>query len=153
MFGAGCFWGIEEKLRITEGVLSTEVGYAGGHVENPTDQLVHDADTGHTEVVRISFDPAKITYDKLLDIFWKSNDPTQVNREGPNIGFQYRSVIFFFNDEQKTAAEKSKEALEKSGEYDKPIATAIEPVRTYYKAEDYHQKYLSKRGLKVCPWK
>ena len=153
MFGAGCFWGIEEKLRIVEGVIETEVGYAGGHLENPTEQEVHDEDTGHTEVAVAEYNPEKITYEELLDIFWKSNDPTQVNREGPNIGYQYRSVIFYYDDNQKAAAEKAKKELESSGEYNAPIATAIEPVTTYFPAADFHQQWLLKHGLKVCPWK
>lgn len=150
MFGAGCFWGVEETFRNVPGVVATAVGYSGGAAENPTYKQVCTDTTGHTEVVYVEFDPAVVTYDKLLDVFWKAHDPTQVNRQGPDVGVQYRTVIFYYTSEQKAAAEASKEALAKSKRYQKPIATAIEPAHTFWRAEDYHQQYLAKRGMSQC---
>ena len=150
MFGAGCFWGVEESFRQIPGVVETAVGYSGGSTKNPTYKDVCGDRTGHVEVVQIEFDPAKVSYDQLLDVFWKSHNPTQMNRQGPDVGTQYRSVIFFTSPEQEAAAKASKEKLAASGKYKQPIATAIEPAREFYKAEDYHQKYLMKRGLGTC---
>jgi peptide-methionine (S)-S-oxide reductase len=150
MFGAGCFWQTEEIFREMNGVVSTAVGYSGGTTVNPTYEQVCSGKTGHTEVVQITYDPVKVSYDKLLDVFWDNHNPTTMNRQGPDVGYQYRSVIFYSTPEQKAAAEASKERLAKSGRFGSPIVTTIEPAGAFYKAEDYHQKYLQKRGLKAC---
>ena len=150
MFGAGCFWGVEETFRQLPGVLETEVGYAGGSTENPTYEQVCSDATGHAEVVKIKFDPKKISYEKLLKTFFSSHNPTTLNYQGPDFGSQYRSAIFFFSDEQKKDAEKEKETQGKSGIWKKPIVTEITPAKPFYSAEDYHQKYLMKRGLGSC---
>ena len=149
-FGAGCFWGVEAAFRRVEGVVETAVGYSGGHYDNPTYRDVCSGRTGHAEVVQVKFDPEKVSYEDLLGVFWKSHDPTQVNRQGPDVGYQYRSVVFFHTPEQEKAARASKDALERSGRYSRPIATSIEPARAFWKAEDYHQQYLEKRGLASC---
>jgi peptide-methionine (S)-S-oxide reductase len=150
MFGAGCFWQTEEVFRAMDGVVSTAVGYSGGTTVNPTYEQVCGGRTGHTEVVQITYDPAKVSYDKLLDVFWDNHNPTTLNRQGPDVGYQYRSVIFYSTPEQMAAAEASKERLAKSGRFGSPIVTTIEPAGAFYKAEDYHQKYLHKRGIKAC---
>jgi peptide-methionine (S)-S-oxide reductase len=149
-FAAGCFWGVEAGLRQLPGVVSTAVGYEGGRTENPSYQDVCTDQTGHAEVVQVEFDPAKISYDELLAAFWKLHDPTQLNRQGPDVGTQYRTAIFFHTPEQRMAAQASKEALSKSGRFSKPVATEIVPAQQFYKAEDYHQQYLEKRGLASC---
>jgi len=149
-FAAGCFWGVEATFRALPGVISTRVGYTGGQTENPTYQQVCTDGTGHAEAVEIDYDPAKISYEKLLDVFWENHDPTQVNRQGPDWGSQYRSAIFFHSPEQEKAATASKDALNKSGRFRKEIATQIVPADTFYPAEDYHQQYLEKRGLATC---
>ena len=149
-FGAGCFWGVEETFRNTPGVLSTEVGYAGGTVKDPTYEMVWTGATGHAEAVRITFDPEKISYDDLLKIFFEVHDPTAKNRQGPNIGDEYRSVIFFQHPEQKVAAQKFINALETSGKFIRPIVTEIVPFTNFYRAEEYHQRFLNKRGLGSC---
>ncbi len=149
-FGAGCFWGVEAAFRQVEGVLDTAVGYSGGNKDNPTYKEVCYEDTGHTEVVQVTFDPEKVSYPELLDVFWKTHDPTQVNRQGPDVGWQYRSVIFFHNDAQKEAARTSLEKLEESKEYARPVATKIEPAKTFWKAEEYHQQYYEKHGGSCC---
>ena len=149
-FGAGCFWGVEERFRTTEGVTDTEVGYAGGHTQNPTYQQVCSHTTGHAEVVQLRYDPEQITYEDLLAIFFEMHDPTQVNRQGPDVGDQYRSVIFYHTDAQKQAAEKMKAELDASGAYARPVATQIEPAPTFWPAEDYHQEYFRKRGGGAC---
>jgi len=149
-FGAGCFWGVEAAFRQLPGVKATAVGYAGGKTENPTYRDVCSGDTQHAEVVQVEFDPLEISYDQLLNTFWEEHDPTQVNRQGPDVGEQYRSVIFYHTPEQQALAEASKAALEKSGKYSRPIATKIEPAPTFWKAEDYHQQYLEKRGMASC---
>lgn len=150
MFGAGCFWGVEAAFRQVEGVVSTAVGYAGGKTVNPTYKDVCTDRTGHAEVVLVEFDPARVSYEQLLQIFWESHDPTQVNRQGPDVGTQYRSAIFVFDDAQRAAAEESKAKLASSGAHAKPIATEIIAAGPFYRAEEYHQQYLEKRGLASC---
>jgi peptide-methionine (S)-S-oxide reductase len=150
MFGAGCFWGVEATFRRIPGVVDTAVGYAGGHTENPTYQDVCTDTTGHAEVVLVDFDPSVISYDRLLDVFWENHNPTQLNRQGPDFGKQYRSVIFYYDDGQKAAAEASKARLDSSGRYSRPIVTQIVPAAPFYRAEDYHQRYLEKRGRTHC---
>lgn len=150
VFGAGCFWGVEAAFRQTPGVLSTEVGYAGGTVINPTYEQVCTDTTGHAEVVAVEFDPGQVTYEQLLDVFFANHNPTQLNRQGPDFGKQYRSVVFYADETQKTAAESAKERLAASGKISKPIVTQIAPLTTYFPAEDYHQQYLEKRGLASC---
>ena len=149
-FGAGCFWGVEAKFREIPGVTETAVGYAGGKLENPTYEDVCTDRTGHAEVVQVSFDPAKVSYDRLLEVFWGSHNPTTLNRQGPDEGTQYRSVIFFYTPEQEAAARASKAKQEAAGRFKKPIVTEISPASTFYRAEEYHQRYLEKRGLAVC---
>jgi peptide-methionine (S)-S-oxide reductase len=149
-FGAGCFWGVEETFRQIPGVVSTAVGYSGGTLENPTYQVVCTDQTGHAEVVEVEYDPAKVRYEQLLDVFWKAHDPTTLNRQGPDYGTQYRSVIFYHDDEQKAAAIASKEALQASGRLRRPIVTEISPALPFYRAEEYHQQYLAKRGRSHC---
>ena len=150
IFAAGCFWGVEATFRQLPGVISTRVGYTGGTLSNPTYQDVCTDRTGHAEAVEVEYDPSKLSYEKLLDVFWENHDPTQLNRQGPDWGTQYRSAIFFTSPEQEAAAKASKERLEKSGRYTKPIVTQIVPASTFYEAEDYHQQYLEKRGLASC---
>jgi peptide-methionine (S)-S-oxide reductase len=140
-FGEGCFWCTESFFQRLEGVLQVKSGYGGGFVENPTYEQVCDKTTGHVELAQIVFDPSKISYDELLEVFWKTHDPTTMNQQGNDIGPQYRRVIFYHNQEQKEKAEKYKAALEKSGAWDKPIVTAIEPFKNFYPAENYHQNY------------
>ncbi|MDA1312987.1 MAG: peptide-methionine (S)-S-oxide reductase MsrA [Acidobacteria bacterium] len=149
-FGAGCFWGIEAAFRDLDGVLAAAVGYAGGSLENPSYQDVCSGRSGHTEVVEVEFDPSRVSYEKLLDLFWSSHDPTTVNRQGPDIGSQYRSAIFFHSPEQEAAALKSMEAQDRSGGYPNPVVTEITPAPKFYRAEEYHQRYLEKRGLAHC---
>lgn len=150
MFGAGCFWGVEVAFGNVSGVSSTAVGYAGGSHPDPTYEQVCRGDTGHAEVVLVSFETDQVSYDTLLDVFWECHDPTQVNRQGPDIGYQYRSVVFCEDAGQLAAATASKERLERSGRFQQPIATAIEPAATFYRAEEYHQQYLVKRGVAAC---
>jgi peptide-methionine (S)-S-oxide reductase len=149
-FGAGCFWGIEAAFRRVPGVLDAAVGYSGGRTENPTYQDVCTDTTGHAEVVQVAFDPAKLGYEELLDVFWTIHDPTQVNRQGPDYGKQYRSAIFFHSPEQEAAAKKSKQALEASGKLRRPVATEITAAGPFWRAEEYHQRYLEKRGATSC---
>ena len=149
-FAAGCFWGVEATFQQVPGVISTRVGYTGGNLSNPTYKDVCTDRTGHAEAVEVEYDPAKVSYDQLLEIFWDNHDPTQLNRQGPDFGTQYRSAIFYHSREQERAAQASKLALEKSGRYSRPIVTEIVPATTFYQAEDYHQQYLGKRGLASC---
>ena len=149
-FGAGCFWGVEAAFRQLPGVLSTSVGYLGGTMKEPTYRDVCSGRTGHAEVVQVTYDPDRITYDDLLTVFWDNHNPTTLNRQGPDIGTQYRSAIFYHDDEQKTAAAGSKDERDKSGKFGKPIVTEITPASEYYEAEDYHQQYLEKRGMSSC---
>jgi peptide-methionine (S)-S-oxide reductase len=149
-FGAGCFWGVEATFGRIPGVLETAVGYSNGKTENPTYKDVCTDSTGHAEVVQVTFDPEKISYQQLLDIFWKLHDPTQVNRQGPDFGKQYRTAIFTHSPEQEAIAKKSKQDLDASKKFSKPIATEIAPAGTFWRAEDYHQKYLEKRGMQSC---
>jgi len=144
-FGMGCFWGPEETFRKVEGVTSTSVGYMGGALENPTYEEVCTGRTGHAEVVEVEFDPSRIAYQELLEIFWACHDPTTRNRQGPDFGTQYRSVLFFHSPEQEAAARASKEKLERSGRYRSEIVTEIVPASSYYPADEYHQRYLEKR--------
>lgn len=149
-FGAGCFWGVEAAFRQIPGVLSTTVGYLGGTMDNPTYRDVCTGRTGHAEVVEVSYDDERLTYDDLLTIFWENHDPTTLNRQGPDVGTQYRSAIFYHDEAQKTAAAASKDERERSGRHRKPIVTEITPASAFYSAEDYHQQYLEKRGLSSC---
>jgi peptide-methionine (S)-S-oxide reductase len=149
-FGAGCFWGVEAAFQEIEGVTSTAVGYSGGRLANPTYQDVCSGRTGHAEVVQVEYDPAKVSYDRLLDVFWDNHDPTTVNRQGPDVGEQYRSAIFFHTPEQEAAARASKARLEQSGRFRRPIVTEITPAGGFWRAEEYHQRYLEKRGLAHC---
>lgn len=146
-FGAGCFWGIEAAFRKVPGVVSTSVGYAGGSFNNPTYKDVCSGGTGHAEVVQVEYDPSKASYEELLDVFWKIHDPTTLNRQGPDVGTQYRSAIFFHNSEQEATARMSKEKLQSSGQYKKPVVTEITPASEFYRAEEYHQRYFEKHRL------
>jgi peptide-methionine (S)-S-oxide reductase len=149
-FGAGCFWGVEETFRRLEGVTATAVGYEGGTMDNPTYKDVCTDLTGHAEVVEVDYDPAQVAYEKLLEVFWGAHDPTTLNRQGPDLGRQYRSVIFFHTPEQESAATASKEKLESSGHFKRPIVTQIVPAAPFHRAEEYHQRYLEKRGRSGC---
>ncbi|WP_187263450.1 peptide-methionine (S)-S-oxide reductase MsrA [Pontibacter beigongshangensis] len=146
-FGNGCFWCTEAVFQQLEGVEKVESGYAGGHVENPTYKQVCSATTGHAEVLRITYDPQEISFEELLEVFWETHDPTTLNRQGNDVGPQYRSVIFYHNEEQRQLAEKYKQELEASGAFSDPIVTAIEPLTNYYPAEDYHQNYFLQNGF------
>ena len=147
-FGAGCFWGVEAAFRQLEGVTKTEVGYEGGTLENPTYEDVCSHTTGHAEVVQVTYEPERISYEQLLETFWGKHDPTQLNRQGYDVGDQYRSVIFFHDEEQKEAAVRSK--AEEQTRHTHPVVTKLEPAGTFYVAEDYHQQYLEKRGRSSC---
>lgn len=149
-FAAGCFWGVEETFRRTPGVIATAVGYTGGRTENPTYEDVCSDETGHAEAVEVEYDPAKVSYGSLLEIFFQNHDPTTHNRQGPDVGSQYRSAIFFHSPEQEREARAMKEALDQSGRFRRPLVTEIGPARTFYRAEEYHQRYLEKRGISHC---
>lgn len=149
-FGAGCFWGVEVAFRQVPGVKDALVGYLGGTLANPTYKDVCTGRTGHAEVVQVEYDPAEVTYDRLLEVFWENHDPTTLNRQGPDVGTQYRSAIFYHSPDQKAAAEASRSRLEASGKLRRPIVTEITGASTFYPAEDYHQRYLEKRGLASC---
>ena len=150
IFAAGCFWGVEESFRILKGVVSTRVGYTGGTLKNPTYENVCSHKTGHAEAVEVTFDPKQVSYSELLDVFWKIHDPTQSNRQGPDIGDQYRSVIFFQSPQQESLARESKSKLEETAGLRSKIATEIVPAREFYQAEDYHQQYLKRSGAPAC---
>ncbi len=150
VFAAGCFWGVEQVFRDTDGVIATEVGYTGGQSDNPTYKEVCAKTTGHAEAVKIEFDPKVVSYSKLLDIFWASHDPTQINRQGPDVGDQYRTAIFTVNDAQREAALASRTAEDTSGRHSRMIATEIEPFGRWWKAEEYHQQYFEKNGGGAC---
>jgi peptide-methionine (S)-S-oxide reductase len=149
-FGAGCFWGVEEAFRRVPGVVETAVGYMGGHVENPTYRQVCTDRTGHAEVVQVEFDPARVSYDHLLDVFYSIHDPTQRNRQGPDFGTQYRSVIFTHDETQHAAASAAQDRLTAAGRFPRPIATEITPAATFWRAEEYHQRYIEKNGGASC---
>jgi peptide-methionine (S)-S-oxide reductase len=150
MFGAGCFWGVESAFRQVPGVVDTAVGYAGGTGENPTYEQVCTGVTGHAEVCQVIYDPAIVSYGELLDVFWSIHEPTQVHRQGADVGYQYRSVIFYSTPQQKAAAEASKAHLAASGRFARPIATVIEPEPRFWRAEEYHQRYDEKHGMASC---
>jgi peptide-methionine (S)-S-oxide reductase len=149
-FGAGCFWGVEIAFRQIPGVIAALAGYSGGCMPNPTYEDVCSDRTGHAEVVEVTFDPSRVSYDTLLDVFFTSHDPTQLDRQGPDVGRQYRSAIFYHGDEQKAAAETAKRKWDASGRWKRPIVTEISPAAPFWKAEEYHQRYLEKRGLASC---
>jgi peptide-methionine (S)-S-oxide reductase len=149
-FAAGCFWGVEVAFRQTPGVKHTAVGYTGGQTPNPTYEQVCTDRTGHAEAVEVEFDPAEVSYDELLNVFWQNHDPTQLNRQGPDYGSQYRSAIFVHTSEQQKAAQASKERLAASGKFKRPIVTEIVPADSFYRAEEYHQQYLEKHGMASC---
>ena len=148
IFAAGCFWGVEHAFRQVPGVSEAVSGYVGGHTENPTYEDVCTDQTGHAEAVEVTFDPAKVSYLELLERFWEMHDPTTLNRQGPDVGTQYRSAIFAVTGEQRVEAEASKAEAQKK--YGKPIVTAVEPASTFWPAEDYHQRYFDKRGILSC---
>ncbi len=149
-FGAGCFWGVEDTFRAVKGVTDVAVGYEGGTLANPTYRDVCTDRTGHAEVVEVDYDPAQVSYQELLQVFWSNHNPTTLNRQGPDAGTQYRSAIFYHTPEQATAAEASKAQLEQSGKFKRPIVTQVVPASTFYRAEEYHQSYLAKHGLSNC---
>jgi len=149
-FGAGCFWGVEAAFRQVHGVTAAAVGYMGGDLENPTYRDVCTDQTGHAEVVEVTFDPSQVSYADLLKVFWESHDPTQFNRQGPDYGKQYRTVIFFHSPEQEAAARAAKDELDRSGKYNRRIVTEITPASEFWRAEEYHQQYLEKRGMANC---
>lgn len=149
-FGAGCFWGVEETFRKIPGVTNTAVGYSGGKAENPTYEEVCTDKTGHAEVVDIEFDPSQISYEELVHVFFENHNPTTLNRQGPDVGTQYRSAIFYHDEEQAASAEKIKKELDQSGKFSKPIVTEVTKAQPFYRAEEYHQRYLQKRGIDSC---
>lgn len=149
-FAAGCFWGVEETFRRQPGVINTQVGYTGGHTENPDYKQVCTGLTGHAEAVEVEFDPAQTSFGALLNVFWGAHDPTQVNRQGPDHGTQYRSAIFFHNPDQQEEADAARESLTRAGKFPRPIATQIVAAGPFWRAEEYHQRYLQKRGVDVC---
>jgi peptide-methionine (S)-S-oxide reductase len=149
-FGAGCFWGVEATFRRIDGVSDTAVGYAGGQTERPTYRDVCSGTTGHVEVVEVEYDPSRVSYEALLDAFWACHDPTQLNRQGPDIGDQYRSVIFFHTPEQQEAARISRKSLEDEGGLSRPVVTTIEPAHPFWRAEEYHQRYIEKNSGAAC---
>jgi peptide-methionine (S)-S-oxide reductase len=149
-FAAGCFWGVEATFRQIPGVLATRVGYTGGTTPEATYKEVCSGRTGHAEAVEVTYDPHRVSYDELLEVFWANHDPTQVNRQGPDVGTQYRTAVFAHDDAQRVAAERSKAALDASGRLHRPVATQIVTAQPFWEAEDYHQQYLEKRGLATC---
>ena len=149
-FGAGCFWGVEEAFRTVDGVISTAVGYMGGFVKDPGYEQVCTSETGHAEVVQVTYDPARVSYENLLEIFWSIHDPTQLNRQGPDIGPNYRSAIFFHDEDQRRIAENIRARLEEDDVFPGPIVTSIEPAQVFWEAEEYHQNYFEKHGRGGC---
>jgi len=149
-FAAGCFWGVEHEFRKIKGVAEAFCGYSNGHTENPTYRDVCSKATGHAEVVEVTYDPSQVSFTQLVEAFFDMHDPTQLNRQGPDVGDQYRSGIFYHNDAQKVEAERIKEKLDKEKKFSRPIVTQIEPAKTFYKAEEYHQKYFEKNGVQYC---
>jgi peptide-methionine (S)-S-oxide reductase len=149
-FAAGCFWGVEAAFMQAKGVVSASVGYTGGYLDNPTYRRVCSDTTGHAEAVEVIYDPKRVSYEQLLEVFWNIHDPTTPNRQGPDVGSQYRSAIFYHNQSQLEAAKASKEKLERSGRFARPIVTEITPASFFYRAEEYHQRYLEKRGRASC---
>lgn len=149
-FSAGCFWGVEDAFRHVEGVQSTTVGYTGGTMKNPTYEDVCTGRTGHAEAVEVEYDPSEVSYEQLLGVFWESHDPTTLNRQGPDVGTQYRSAIFYHDAAQEASARGSKTLLDKSGVFNRPIVTEVLAAPEFYRAEDYHQQYFEKRGMKSC---
>jgi peptide-methionine (S)-S-oxide reductase len=149
-FGAGCFWGVEEAFRQVPGVLDTAVGYSGGKTTNPTYEDVCSDDTEHAEVVQVEFDPEKVSYERLLEVLFEIHDPTTLNRQGPDVGSQYRSAIYYHDEAQREGAEATKSRLQATGQFRRPIVTEISPAAPFYRAEEYHQKYLAKRGRSNC---
>ena len=149
-FGAGCFWGVEVAFRQVPGVVSTKVGYLGGTLPHPTYEDVCSGRTGHAEVVEVTYDPGRVSYEDLLNVFWTNHDPTTLNRQGPDRGTQYRSAIFYHDEKQREAATMSKDSLGATGRFPRPIVTEITPASTFYPAEEYHQRYLEKHGLASC---
>jgi peptide-methionine (S)-S-oxide reductase len=147
IFGAGCFWGVDAAFRTVNGVSEVTCGYSGGHLKNPTYHDVCTGQTGHAEVVRVEYDASKVSYESLLDMFWNCHNPTRRDRQGPDIGTQYRSAIFFYTPEQEIAAKASREKLQQSGRWRDPIVTEISPAREFYRAEEYHQRYFEKHGI------
>jgi len=147
IFGAGCFWGVESAFHALDGVVDVTVGYAGGIVDQPTYRMVCSGKSGHAEVVRVEYDPSRVSFEKLLELFWQIHDPTTLNRQGPDIGTQYRSVIFYSDDRERAAAEESKRRLDESGKFRRPIVTQIVPAAEFFPAEDYHQRYYEKMGM------
>lgn len=149
-FAAGCFWGVEETFRKVKGVTSTAVGYTGGHTEEPTYKEVCSGTTGHAEVVHLEYDPAEVSYEELLELFWSIHDPTTPNRQGPDVGSQYRSAVFTHTDQQRALASAYKDKLQASGRFARPIVTEVTPAGPFWRAEDYHQRYYEKRGISGC---
>jgi peptide-methionine (S)-S-oxide reductase len=149
-FAAGCFWGVEEAFRRTPGVTSTAVGYMGGRLEDPSYQAVCTDRTGHAEVVQVQFDPDQISYDRLLELFWRTHDPTTLNRQGPDVGTQYRSAVFYHDEAQRESAVAMKQRLDSRGSFRRPIVTEITPASTFWRAEEYHQQYVQKHGGSSC---
>lgn len=149
IFGAGCFWGVESAFRGVPGVVDAPVGYSGGEVKDPTYRQVCTGRTGHAEVVQVEYDPSAVSYEELLEVFWKSHDPTQVDRQGPDVGTQYRSAVFYLDEDQRQRAEASRERAQ--GSRKRPIATEVSPAGTFYRAEEYHQRYFEKKGIPSCP--
>ena len=149
-FAAGCFWGVEDIFRKQPGVIHTQVGYTGGHTDEPTYEQVCTDTSGHAEAVELEFNPSVVSYEQLLDLFWTLHDPTTLNRQGPDFGSQYRSAIFYHNDQQRASAEASRDKLAQSGKFSRPIVTEIIPAGPFYRAEEYHQQYFEKRGGGSC---
>ena len=147
VFGAGCFWGVESAFRAVEGVVDVAVGYAGGTVPKPSYRTVCSGKTGHAEVVQVEYDPARVSFDQLIDVFWQNHDPTTLNRQGPDVGTQYRSIIFYSDEHERKAAEESKRRLDESGKLRRPVVTQIVPAAEFYRAEEYHQRYYERMGI------